>query len=544
MHKHLFHNGRIVAIRNFVSLFLLVVLLTGVSADARQVPDSPIFLSEPALQHLRHPTRSMPAEFNKEISAVLKENFEDVIDVVMGPRAEKKFNAVTTLGGGRGDWDTKMNRLEVVADLKVTGLDGKPAEVSLYIYFYTNDQLADKFSKASAQWRERIQKAIQDDEKYGKIAREKNYSYRPKTLPVSPYVAIADYNGWTWNTDDSKMKVTLRHLGNKVSPEWIKERTLTLHRQLANAGLYHFYQRLSSTPSKGLTEAQAEALAQRLTRRIGEWEQKHGLKVVYTDLAGMGSLALHIKDADGTCKPLRTTQEIDYYNRLKQFAAQRKPNEVLDFDDLILLGLDVTPKNRDKTVNLFLALLTTHNVMRLLARPEQWQGEFTDNPKPEGFYGHPKTDSAYPILTDLLGMDSTGGQNFPTICESLLNVRWRPEHARVVDGNWTVTLFGTKGIFKRQAGIEYADNPTDKDHWNGGCHYYYWIGALAAGTLGPAGVMYGELKEKLAKIATGEGGRGEVEITYFSGGALFLARFNALRGMEKAAKVLEDAPFP
>ena len=101
------------------------------------------------------------------------------------------------------------------------------------------------------------------------------------------------------------------------------------------------------------------------------------------------------------------------------------------------------------------------------------------------------------------------------------DVKWITDNSRVVDPSWTVNLFGPKGIFNIQPGCEIAPSQMKKNHWNGGCHYYYWVGVLGQMSLGAPGVWWGGRSEQGAKNTTATQHRGVVQISYFRGGATF-----------------------
>lgn len=530
-----------------VMMFFSFFLETAFPNSAPQVT----ILSPAARGQLTKPVKSMPGEVNKEISGFLQKHFLPVVQSLMGADSKTKFNAVTTLGGKPGDWDTLINRLEIVSETKIPGKDGKPVSMSLYIYFYINESRPDILKQSAADLDALIKRTLDKEKKsvehykkqqeiYRKNKKEL-YVYRPGILSVGPYTALPDRNGWTWMTPDAGLKIILRTLDSSVSRDYMNAKAQALHSLLANAGLYGFKSTLLATPSAGLSEEAAEARANQLMEVIRKWEQKNGLKVIYSSLAGAAAVANYIKLEEGSQAPLRTTHEVEFYNRLKKYAEIRKEGMVLNMGDLLYVGLDSIPRNRDKTVNLFLAVLTIHNVTRIIARPEQWMEELIGNPRYPGVYGHPETDSVMPVLKDLLGMKPTFGKTMPELFMEPFKLKWMPDRSRVYDGNWTVLLYGPGGLFQIQPGTEIAGTEWDRKHWNGGCHYYYWVGFLGRMSVGSIGVWYGSLGEQDAKNLTATESRGKIQISYFKGGAQFAEKFIQRQQAETLGDLLDAA---
>jgi len=263
----------------------------------------------------------------------------------------------------------------------------------------------------------------------------------------------------------------------------------------------------------GLSPAARRARAGRLIKVIEKWQKATGTRVTYdtkTFWRRLGKkvsfqkLAGYVKLEDGAVKPIRTGREVALYDAIKKYVAGRKGGDTLGMDELLVLALQ-TATVENGTVNLQETLLTTHNVVRLLARPQQWSGG-----RITGDYGHPRTDPAYPILQDLLGKSSTGGKTMA----QLRGTRRRADGS-AVNPQWSTNLFDLRsGIFQPQPDAKNAV-------WNGGCHYYYWLGAMSQTVMGRATVIYGGAKELDAKEHHGRGVQGRVEISQLLAGADF-----------------------
>ena len=211
--------------------------------------ESPIQLSEKAMAHLHTPSGSMPDEINREISAVLERQFRGVVAAVMGGEAETKYNAVTTLASQFGDRDSRMNRLEIVSDMKIPGPGAYPAVVSLYIYFYTNDKLSGNFRSFAESRQRTVKDSVERNERMRQSAAAANRPFQPGVLTLGPYTALPAPgvpHGWSWSTDDGQMTITIRTQYDDVSPDLIRGKAETLHAQLQGAGLYGFLRRLSA----------------------------------------------------------------------------------------------------------------------------------------------------------------------------------------------------------------------------------------------------------------------------------------------------------
>ena len=230
----------------------------------------------------------------------------------------------------------------------------------------------------------------------------------------------------------------------------------------------------------------------------------------------------HLDLEDGYVQPLRTGREVAFYNALKQRVRALKPGERIDRAQMLSLGLR-TATPRDGKVHLPEVYLTVHNVIRLLARPEQWTG----SPLP-GDYGHPPGDPAYPILQDVLGRRSSDGG--PSLADHF-KVRRKPD-GEILQRSYSVeTLFGQEGgVFEYYEGA-----PTG--HINGGAHYYFWVGMLGQRYFTGFGVSVARAKEAVLKSMTNEASRGTYQLDHFQRGA----RISGVLSADAAAAASPEA---
>lgn len=276
--------------------------------------------------------------------------------------------------------------------------------------------------------------------------------------------------------------------------------------------------RVLEKPSEGvgISDANCKARAGHLARVVKDWST-NGRRAVYDSKAfwkTMGGdegaarvrLLQYLKNKDGVEAPIRTGRETAFYNRLKEELRSQKKNGSLGMDEILRIGLDANTKT-DGTANLQETFLTIHNVMRLLARPQQWSGQTAED------YGHRSTDPAWPIIQDISGARSSGGESLPDI----LDIQ-KADNGTPWDPYWSMrSLFDPEdGVFQPQPGAVNAE-------WNAGSHYYYWIGALEHSTLGSAAVMAGAYGETLAKQSQDKGEQGAVQVSYLICGSKFAA---------------------
>ncbi|MFC2172235.1 VWA domain-containing protein [Acidobacteriota bacterium] len=179
--------------------------------------------------------------------------------------------------------------------------------------------------------------------------------------------------------------------------------------------------------------------------------------------------------------PIRTGREVALYQELKQYIS--KGGHLLSPEDILQLSMRaVRDANRD--ANLQLAMLTAHNVMRVLARPEQW------------VVGTDPNDAMAPVFDDLRNKSSTGSG--PTLPQMLKNNYGLGDRAIRDPNAWVQDMFQSGGriqVFQSMISTTNREN-------NGGSHYYYWVGAL--GQTMSSGLTRAALKsEKNVKEAQG-----------------------------------------
>ncbi|MFA6923185.1 MAG: hypothetical protein WC223_02930 [Bacteroidales bacterium] len=268
----------------------------------------------------------------------------------------------------------------------------------------------------------------------------------------------------------------------------------------------------------GVSRSKCESESEHIVKSLKDFEQNTGYSVVFDaesfwkkrNLWSDNTIYRYYKfgdylgKEDGYCEPYRTGNEVKLYNNIKNWIVNRKPGESLSMEEMLKMGLKSCVEQNNK-VNVQEALLTIHNVVRLLARPTQWSNDV------EGDFGHPKTDPVYPILQDIRGVESTEGKS---IAELMFNKNGRYSSSMRAEhvNDWTNDLFakGEGGIFEMREGTEYAaksmgaNNPKAcagaEAKWNGGCHYYYWMGALARTTMNQLSVIYGGTNEEELKL--------------------------------------------
>jgi hypothetical protein len=261
---------------------------------------------------------------------------------------------------------------------------------------------------------------------------------------------------------------------------------------------------------KGISEAACQARAGRLMKIVENWTQK-GHPVSYDVEAfwkALGpevtynKLTQYITVEDGVVKPIRSGYEVALYQRIKDFIVS-SPSKKIGPNELLQMGLEVV--GQGGRANLQMVFLTIHNVERILARPQQWAGGPIT-----GDYGHPPTDPAYPILQDIRGIASTGGKTLPEI----MNARRRP------DGSVYLATWCMEALYNRETGPFQFQPGAINAEWNAGCHYYFWIGALARTTLGSAAIIGGIVGEIRAKKANNNEQQGVIEVSHFVCGSM------------------------
>jgi hypothetical protein len=251
-------------------------------------------------------------------------------------------------------------------------------------------------------------------------------------------------------------------------------------------------------------------------------------------------LVWYMIDEDGTVPLIRSGYEVALYRRLKTRLMNREVMPRLRREEVFTEALHAmaevlrSPSGADQvSVSVPAALMTSHNVTRLLARPEQWLHDFPRTPA-----GQVRSDDdlAWPILLDLTGRQSV--DDYPTVYQY---GRWLTELPSARD--LTELFYGRPGVFQFFGEANRADDGSLPSHWNGGIHYYFWIGALghwlAESTLWVYG-FYGEeaakASEYLKKGLEGQQERAAVQIGlgFDQGSAMAYDLFNALIEIQSA----------
>jgi hypothetical protein len=246
-------------------------------------------------------------------------------------------------------------------------------------------------------------------------------------------------------------------------------------------------------------------------------------------------LAWYMVDEDGTVPLIRSGYEVALYRRLKHRLMNREVMPRLRREEVFTEALHAMtevlrgPNGTEQvSVSVPAALLTAHNVTRLLARPEQWLHDFPRTP-----YGQVRSadDLAWPILLDLTSLRSVDA--YPSLYQY---AGWRTEFPLARD--LTELFYGVPGVFQFFGEANRADDGALPSHWNGGMHYYYWIGALGhwlaesvlTSLYGFYGVEAAKAYEYLQKGLAGETERASVQIGlgFDQGAALGYDLFNAL----------------
>ncbi|MEK7467066.1 MAG: hypothetical protein AAB074_06585 [Planctomycetota bacterium] len=230
-------------------------------------------------------------------------------------------------------------------------------------------------------------------------------------------------------------------------------------------------------------------------------------------------LGKHLDTEDGgtdfngnAFKPVRTGHEVELYKELKKFVRNGwigpdgKPRP-LDHAQVLEMALRVS-KTQKGTSNVPLAILTSHNVIRILARAQQWDG-----PGMTGDYGHNQFDPMWPVLQDLRGVQSV--DDGPTLGNELVGLGKTRALMAGKPGSYALDLFDAKSEKPLFVGLPGSD---ESSSLNGGSHYYLWIGMLGRGVLGRVATILGVVKEQIVKWQMGDGERGGKEGGYANKG--------------------------
>ncbi len=250
---------------------------------------------------------------------------------------------------------------------------------------------------------------------------------------------------------------------------------------------------------------------------------------------GYWAVGKHLDTEDGGTdfdgkpfKPIRTGYEVDLYRSLKTYVTKSwlgpdgKPVPLTPAK-ILEMALRVA-KDSNGTSNVPLAMLTAHNLVRILARAEQWDG-----PGMPGDYGHGPNDAMWPILQDLRDREPLdGGTSLPRILNGMGIVK---DRATGTPGSWSIDLFDSKGGKPLFSGLPGSD---DTKSLNGGSHYYMWVGMIARGIMGRTMTSLGIVKEIIVKIQMGDGDRGGKEGGYADKGKeAVICLMNALERIRK-----------
>ncbi|HEV3141736.1 MAG TPA: hypothetical protein VGY57_14525, partial [Vicinamibacterales bacterium] len=205
--------------------------------------------------------------------------------------------------------------------------------------------------------------------------------------------------------------------------------------------------------------------------------------------------------------PIRSGSEVMLYQMIKGVLMRRKNGQTvapLTPEDILKMSMKVVC-GPDGKAPISAAMLTAHNVIRALARPDKWRGGVIT-----------KDDAMYPIFRDILGEQSTEGSGTPSL----------PELMGVKPGsgfNHAESLFEPGGKDQVFATLPGATGSSD----NGGAHYYFWTGSMGYAAVWTGGISrpFGVNEETLSsgasslgiiheietKDAQGQGERGVIE---------------------------------
>lgn len=219
-----------------------------------------------------------------------------------------------------------------------------------------------------------------------------------------------------------------------------------------------------------------------------------------------GTLVQYIRKEDGLMPPVRTGKEVALYEAIKRVARDANSDwHSLGLRDILALALHAS-LDQNQRANISIAILTAHNVMRALARPQQWYHDDAN---------HPVSDPMYPIFQDLR---SPSAGSLPSILKTRRGFGMAADRSGRLLMDWMPRLFSAdKGLFKTLDGAE-------NEIWNGGAHYYFWIGALAqlhAPSLVGGGGYWWELG---LKASAGEYSQGVMQLSHFACGRLLADR--------------------
>lgn len=244
----------------------------------------------------------------------------------------------------------------------------------------------------------------------------------------------------------------------------------------------------------------------------------------YTDIAD------YVTDADGQYKLVRSGYEVALYKRIKyrlfnpdKFSAKLSQSSVFWEAVIAIVDTERTRKPEGKiVVRLWDAFLTAHNVVRILARPEQWSG--ANWPITETGQNRKKQDRAIRMLLDLKGEISVDDN--PPFYQQFGSEAFRKHGDKAYDPALIYRQMfrsgGPFGFYTAAEGAEKVGDSYGKEHWNGGIHYYFWVGVIVnftgtsalANNIGRIANIGASMYERVQKSLGGEGLRGAVQTNH------------------------------
>ena len=155
-----------------------------------------------------------------------------------------------------------------------------------------------------------------------------------------------------------------------------------------------------------LSVEQAEQQAQGVRSVLQGYMDRTGTCVSVEDKVGYGGL-VNLKDEEGTLhmNPPRSGFEVALFLKMKDYLA-KNPGSKMSLEDLFRMGIE-SCASPGGNVNLGDVFLSLHNVVRILARPENWTE--SDAEKPGWRKIRDMNDPAWPIIQDVCGIQSAGG---------------------------------------------------------------------------------------------------------------------------------------
>ena len=301
---------------------------------------------------------------------------------------------------------------------------------------------------------------------------------------------------------------------------------------------------LSSKESSKQTDKMITTLTNykggKITYGPGSFVSREGLSTL--------SKLWQLKDEEGRgTKPPRTGYETKMYEKIKDFVRNKGPNDRIDEQTLLWMGLE-SSKQANGEINFQDAVLTVHNVVRILARPETW----TEKTSSKSGWETMKEDSVFPILKDIMGYESIDGK--PTLASIMGAVRREgdPKLSTLdpndITRNCVDIRYPLTSLFDPEKGVFATAPGAEGSLGNGGAYYYYWLGCLARTLMGPMTQGAGNTYEivvktdygELWKTLTGSGkpgsqqdlARGMMQLTHYRSGGEFGAEVEKLNSYD------------